>query len=466
MKTESTDRRIQTGWRYLFLLLALFVLAACVKRVGDVNDDATDVDVVVESDEVADEKTKTLPEACEVIKRPNSDQEALGLLRSSRQLRLTLRVEPKPESLPFCELFFPLNSEEGQQSSSRIDLKSQGLTSWTALAGPVQRSLEYALNMPQDQPALLQPGMSLKWAQVVRSLEEFLDLLPYLDEQPELLANRFVWYGMSQKPLMTGYYTPEIEASLTRRPGYDFPIYGVPSDLRFGMVRGHEQFYRLDRGRVLPYYDRGDVDVRKVLAGRKLEIAWAKDPLDVFYMQVEGCGRLRLPDGTAVNVLYGAKNGHGFRSLGRILHAKGLLPKGRLSKNHVKEYFSKHPEDMFKLMAENRSYVFFRLEDSPPEGTIGKPLTPMVSLATDRKLLPLGSVLAFEAEIPHAKNGRPVGKRRVTGIGLAQDTGTAIKGPRLDYYIGEGNEVEPVANNIMTKATVYLLISKEALING
>ena len=117
-------------------------------------------------------------------------------------------------------------------------------------------------------------------------------------------------------------------------------------------------------------------------------------------------------------------------------------------------------------MAENRSYVFFRLEDAPPEGAIGKPLTPMVSLATDRRLLPLGSLLAFEAEIPEAANGRPVGKRTVAGIGLAQDTGTAIQGSRLDYYIGEGNEVEPVANNIMTEATVYLLISKEALING
>ncbi|WP_319466165.1 MltA domain-containing protein [uncultured Pseudodesulfovibrio sp.] len=379
---------------------------------------------------------------------------------------LTLKTVHEPESLPVCDLFFPLSTHEGFENMPRIDLASQGLGSWTALEAPVQRSLEYALNMPQDKPALTRPGMSLTWAQVVQSLEEFLDLLPHLDKYPELLARRFVWFGMRNKPLMTGYYTPEIEASLTRQPGYEFPIYGVPSDLRYGRVRGRDRFYRIEQGRVRPYYERGDMDVRHVLAGRGLEIAWAKDPLDVFYMQVEGCGRLRLPDGTTRNVLYGAKNGHGFRSLGRILHSKGLLPKGRLSKGHVKEYFSKHPEKMFQLMAENRSYVFFRLEDAPPEGTIGKPLTPMVSLATDRELLPLGSLLAFEAEIPQTKNGRAVGKRKVAGIGLAQDTGTAIRGSRLDYYIGEGNLVEPIANNIMTEATVYLLISKEALING
>ncbi|WP_231856570.1 MltA domain-containing protein [Pseudodesulfovibrio piezophilus] len=391
---------------------------------------------------------------------------SVGLCQPGVTKGLTLRTVREPAVLPACDLFFPLNNAEGLENTVKIDLKSQGLDSWMALSSPVQRSLEYALNMPQDKLALERPGMSLTWAQVVRSLEEFIELLPLLDEQPELLANRFVWFGMNKKPLMTGYYTPEIPASLTRRPGYDFPIYGVPGDLRYGKVRGRDRFYRLENGRVRPYYERGDVDIQHVLDGRRLEIAWAKDPIDVFYMQVEGCGRLRLPDGTSRNVLYGAKNGHGFRSLGRILFSKGLLPKGQLSKQYVRQYFAKHPDKMFELMAENRSYVFFRLENSPPEGTIGKPLTPMVSLATDRKLLPLGSLLAFEAEIPHAENGRAVGKRRVAGIGLAQDTGTAIRGSRLDYYIGEGNEVEPVANNIMTEATVYLLISKEALING
>ena len=440
------DRRFERGGallRLLLLGLCLAGLVACMKEGSVFRGEA------------------------EPPSSPEQGDRVVGLCNPGAAKGLTLLPPREPESLPVCDLFFPLSSNEGLQTTARIDIKSQGLPSWTALEGPVQRSLEYALNMPQDQPALARPGMALTWGQVVRSLEEFLDLLPHLDQYPELLARRFVWYGMRQRPLMTGYYTAEIEASLTRRPGYEFPIYGVPPDLRYGMVRGQKRVYRVDgSGRVLPYYRRGDVDVKGVLDGQGLEIAWAKDPVDVFYMQVEGCGRLKLPDGTTRNVLYGAKNGHGFRSLGRILHARGLLPRGQLSKEHVRQYFAKHPEKMFQLMAENRSYVFFRLEDAPPEGAIGKPLTPMVSLATDRKLLPLGSLLAFEAEIPRAENGRPVGVRKVSGIGLAQDTGTAIQGSRLDYYIGEGNEVEPVANNIMTEATVYLLISKEALING
>ncbi len=450
MKTNMGTFALRTI-RLLVALLCLAALLSCVKD-GSVHH------AEVESPPSVVETGKSVAPV---------EQACNGSLCGPRVTgKLTLRVVREPNSVPACDMFFPLSNLEGAESTARIDITSQGLSSWTALEGPVQRSLEYALNMDQDAPALVRPGMVLTWAQVVCSLEKFLDLLPHLDDAPELLGQRFVWYGMRQKPVMTGYYTPEIEASLTRRPGYEFPIYGVPEDLRYGKVRGYKQFYRVEKGRVLPYYDRGDMDVRKVLTGRGLEIAWAKDPIDVFYMQVEGCGRLRLPDGTTKNVLYGAKNGYGFRSLGRILHSRGLLPKGRLSKDHVKSYFAKNPEKMFQLMAENRSYVFFRLQNSPPEGTIGKPLTPMVSLATDRKLLPLGSLLAFEAEIPDARDGRPVGKRTVSGIGLAQDTGTAIRGSRVDYYIGEGNAVEPIANNIKTEATVYLLISKEAFING
>jgi membrane-bound lytic murein transglycosylase A len=471
MRKDSTDKRfpLRGAIRFVLALACLAALLSCVKT-GPIFRSAADAppakDAAAPADASgtgsADGVADTDADAAEL---PDTKGEAC-LYRASAVGRLTLRPVREPLRVPACDMFFPLSNVEGAQNMARLDIKSQGLDSWRALESPVQRSLEYALNMPADKPALARPGMSLTWGQVVRSLEEFLDLLPHLDSDPELLAQRFVWYGMRQKPLMTGYYTPEIEASLTRRPGYEFPIYGVPGDLRYGPVRGRNRFYRVDKGRVLSYYRRGDVDLRKVLAGRGLEIAWAKDPVDVFYMQVEGCGRLRLPDGTTRNVLYGAKNGHGFRSLGRILNAKGLLPAGHLAKEDVKAYFDKHPERMFELMAENRSYVFFRLEDSPPEGTIGKPLTPMVSLATDRKLLPLGSLLAFEAEIPEARNGRPTGKRKIAGIGLAQDTGTAIRGPHVDYYIGEGNAVAPIASNIKTEATVYLLISKEALING
>jgi len=380
-----------------------------------------------------------------------------------------------PESVPNWDkpvaksAFKPLAGNERLLQSIRLNVHSQGLHSWTSLETPLRRSLEYVCSQPPKKRALTANGVSLSWEQVRRSIEELLGLLPRLDREPELLGQRFMWFGLNPGPVMTGYFTPEIEASLTKRPGYNYPIYGVPKDLRWRKIKGstHSRYYRVENGRILPYYDRRALDVDHVLAGRGCEIAWARDPIDVFYLQVEGCGRLRLPDGSVRNVLYGAKNGHPFKSLGLILHEKGYLPAHRLGKEDVRACLRKHPDKAFRLMAENRSYVFFRLAEAPPEGAMGKPLTPMVSIATDRRVLPLGSVLAFDAEIPEqtVRNGVR-GKRRVTGIGLAQDTGTAIRGAHVDYYVGEGYKVEPVASRIRTKVALYLLVSKDALKNG
>lgn len=370
---------------------------------------------------------------------------------------------------PASQDFVPLDGREPILKSARLDLRSQGLDSWARLENPLRMSLEYVRNMPQGDVALRKHGMSLTWGQVRHSIEELLAILPRLDREPELLGERFVWYGVRPDPTMTGYFTPEIEASLKRYGPYQYPIYGVPEDLHWGLNKdGRPVYYRLKNGRAVRYYTRRDIDMEGALSGRGLEIAWAKNPVDIFYLQVEGCGRLRLPDGSVRNVLYGAKNGLRFKSLGRILYDHGRLPRHKLSKGHVKAFFRKHPKNMYRFMAKNPSYVFFRLADAPPEGAMGKPLTPMVSLATDRNLLPLGSVLAFETEIPDLKPGklRPEGRRKVYGIGLAQDTGSAIRGSRVDYYIGEGNRVEAVANRIKTRANIYLLVSKEALNNG
>ena len=272
MRSESRDIKSGRVVRFLFVVLCVVGLAACV-RGGPFFRAKADPAALADNATLG-----ALPDT------------RVGLCQPGVTGALTLRPVTEPLTLPACDLFFPLSGTEGLESTARIDLASQGLTSWTALEGPVQRSLEYALNMPRDKAALTRPGMSLTWGQVARSLEEFLVLLPHLDGNQELLASRFVWFGMRKKPLMTGYFTPEIPASLTRAPGYDYPIYGVPDDLRSGTVRGRQAVYRVDRGRVLPYHDRRDVDVRGVLAGRGLEIAWARDPVDVFYMQIEGAG--------------------------------------------------------------------------------------------------------------------------------------------------------------------------------
>ncbi len=363
-------------------------------------------------------------------------------------------LQKKPGSRPETDLsrvalaenasYLSFSGFQSAGVSRLFDISSQGLKTWLEYEVPLRHSLSYVLAQPQGGYAIKRKDVSLTWRQIRMSLEAMIGLLPKLDRNPELLAEHFVWFSLSPDPLTTSYYTPEVEASLRPKPGYHYPIYGVPQDL--------------ERNRHL--YDRRSVDMDRVLAGKGLEIAWAKDAVDVFYMQVEGAGRLRLPDGRVKTAIYGGANGHEFKGLGAIMHDNGLLPYSRLDKKSVQDYLNRHPEKMFELMAENRSYVFFRLSDSGAEGALGRPLTPLVSVATDRKLIPLGSILAMELKIPRGREG---GVRHVRGICLAQDTGTAIRGTRLDYYLGVGDEVEWAAHRVKSPARVYMLISKQAL---
>lgn len=363
---------------------------------------------------------------------------------------LAARPAPGPLDGPFA----PLSGPRRIAKSGRLSPLGQGLASWTELAGPLARSLEFVAAKPQDVPALtVSGGMTLTWGQVRQSLERLIELLPALDRRPELLARHFHWYALDPAPLMTAYYTPEIEASLTRHPDYPYPIYGVPEELKGERAKR-------------PWLDRRAIDVQGALKGRGLEIAWAKDLLDVFWLHIQGCGQLRLPDGSLTRVLYGASNGRPFKGPGAILRERGLLSADHLGREHIRRYFERHPRRLRSLLAENRRYIFFRIAEDEPEGAMGKPLTPLVSLATDPNLLPLGSVLALEAELPGGPgpaDAAPGGTHPVRGIGLVQDVGAAIKGLRLDYYIGAGHDAGLVADRVRAPATVYLLVSKEAV---
>lgn len=367
---------------------------------------------------------------------------------------------PEPQA-PRMRKFERISRTRAQALSKTLRPTTQGLRSWKELEVPLRRSLAYVKAKPEWGLALKREEITLTWRQLRSSLEELLILLPHLDDNPHLLSERFDWYSLTPKPLMTGYYSPMIEASLTKRPGYEFPIYGVPPDLKWRRSDDgwRLEFYRVENGKRLPYYERRDLDVKGCLSGKGLEIAWARDPVDVFYLQVEGCGMLKLPDGSVKQIVYGAGNGHQFKGLGHILFDKGCLPRHRLSKKYVKEYLHKHPQKMFDFMAENRSYVFFRFSEEGAEGSIGQPLTPLVSVATDPEVLPLGAVLAFGAGLP----GQSRGKRSVKGIGLAQDTGSAILGSRVDYYIGEGDRAARVASRTKTLASIHILVSKDII---
>ncbi len=364
--------------------------------------------------------------------------------------------------------FVAVSESEGLAQTLGLDPAAQGLHSWMELKKPLERSLSFVSGRPQNRFAVVRPDLTLTWGQLDQSLRLLLSLLPRLDVEPRLLARHFVWYRYEPGATMTGYYAPVVDASLSPKAGYTYPLYAPPPDmvrLNLGQFSGKlkDQWLvaRSDQGRVRPYYTRKSIDGDQVLTGQGLEIAWLKSPLDAFYLHVQGGGKLRLPDGSTRAVGYAGDNGRPFTGLAAILLREGRLSRERANMDAVREYFADHPKDLRPAMFQNERYIFFRFTDQEQGGSMGKPLTPMLSLATDPSLLPPGCVFAMKADLPGTKAGPG---QAVSGIGLAQDRGAAIKGRRLDYYIGEGQEAGDVAQNIKTPTAIHLLVSREALL--
>ncbi len=361
-------------------------------------------------------------------------------------------------------VFRPRSGGSARGLAARLAPASQSLSGFADLDAPLAHSIAFLSRRPHGEAALVQPGGSLSWGQLLQTAQELRDLLPALDADPGLLSEHFVWYELSPAPLVTGYYSPEVAASLTRRPGFETPLYGLPPDLRRASGeeerQGRPKVYRAEGGAIVPYHDRRDIDLNGALTGQGLEIAWVASPVDAFLLQTEGAGVLVLPDGTRRRVQFAASNGYAFTGLGELLLANGALPRERLSRESIRAWCLENHERTKELMAQNRSYVFFELCSGPTVGAMEKPLTALVSLATDPSLLPMGAVAVLDLGLPGSNAGAPVG---LHGLVLAQDVGSAIRGHRLDLYLGGGEPAARLEANLRASAGLHLLVSKNAL---
>lgn len=376
-------------------------------------------------------------------------------------------VDPIKEQ-PEGARFIKLSDSEACTVSQTLTIGKQGMRSWMDFAPALKRSAIYVSRKSQRKLALDQYGLKVTWQTLATSIERMQLLLPKLDTNPELLAKNFTFYRLDADPQFTGYYEPALQASITRKPGYAYPLYAKPSDLQVLNLedihprwKGQRAIYRIDSGKAVPYYDRKAIDLNGALGSRGLEIAWAKDPLDIFFLQIQGSGRLLLEDGTTTHILYAGKNGRRYVSLGRVMLEKGLLPKDGISMQAIRQYFVDNPEDTYKLLSTNPSYVFFRLAEDGPYGAMGQTLTPRVSLATDPSYIPLGSMFLFDVPMP-GKNEQGAFQygEHLKGLGLAQDTGGAIKEHHLDFFSGYGEEATWIAGHMNTNGAVWLLLPK------
>lgn len=373
---------------------------------------------------------------------------------------------PRPMPVEEKPAYRPLEMDEAESLALHLSPRAQGMTSWGELRPTLEANLRYVRHRPQDSVCVNRPGLTLTWGMLGDSIEELLSLLPDLDRNPQLVAERFRWLKLAPGTLLTGYYEPWLKAALAPDDTYRYPLYGVPDDLRtvdLGAFhprwKGQTLTYRLGENGAEPYPDRAAIDGEGVLAGQGKEIAWAADPVDVFFLQIQGSGRLDLPDGSFRHILYGGKNGRQYRSLGKILIERGYVPREEMSMQRIRTFLTANPDIARRLLFENPSYVFFRLAEDGPYGAMGTILKPWVSVAVDRGMIPLGGVVALKTALMDYEAGT---SKPFFALMAAQDTGGAIQGTRMDLFCGTGPEAEQLAGHLQEDSEVFMLVSRKA----
>jgi membrane-bound lytic murein transglycosylase A len=257
---------------------------------------------------------------------------------------------------------------------------------------------------------------------------------------------------------VTGYFEPEIAGSRTRQPGFEVPVYRKPPDLvevdaATAQAAGTPRRGRLENGVIVPYFERSEIEAG-ALAGRGLEIAWAADEIDFFFLQIQGSGRLRSPDGSVIRIGYAGQNGREYVGIGKLMKDRGLLGPGQTSMQGIVAWLRANPEEGRAIMRENKSYIFFQELTGPgPLGALGLPVTGRATVATDPKYVPMGAPVLLQLDRPEAN-----------GLWIAQDTGGAIKGSnRFDTFWGAGAEAARIAGGMQGRGRAWVLVPKGTL---
>jgi len=265
--------------------------------------------------------------------------------------------------------------------------------------------------------------------------------------------DRFEWVRVGTgEAFATGYYEPEIYGSRTQAPGYEVPIYGKPDDLvRCTKPDGTTGRGRIDEtGTCVLYFTRAEIE-DGALAGRGLELGWAADPIELFFLEIQGSGRIKLPDGQVMRVGYADQNGRDYVAIGRLLRDRGILPPGGANMDSIVSWMRAQPDGGKSLMRENLSYIFFKELTGPgPLGALNVAVAARSSVAADPRFVPLGAPIFLSLD-----------RAEASGLWVAQDTGGAIKGAnRFDTFWGAGDEARRTAGGMSAKGQALILLPK------
>ena len=346
----------------------------------------------------------------------------------------------------------------------------------TSDPGPLLQAMEQSLRYYRQLPPDVDRRFGRETVPVSNLVETLEDVSSRLAQEGfspaffDYLRENYLFYKTAaERVLVTGYYEPEVAGSLSPDSEYRYPLYAPPTDLvhipepavslRVG-VPAPERVGRLsDSGEVVPYYDRSEIDGSSILSGRGLELVYLRDPIARFFIHIQGSGTIVLPNQQRIRVGFAAKNGLPYRPIGRLLVERGILSPEQVTMQSIRSYLEQHPDQQHEIFGYNPSYIFFRLVSEGPIGSIGVPITPFRTIATDNRLFPSGALAFLITDIPAAnKSGVPV---PFSALVMNQDTGDAIRGPgRVDLFTGRGHAEEEIAGRMRQSGMIYFLRKK------
>jgi membrane-bound lytic murein transglycosylase A len=261
-----------------------------------------------------------------------------------------------------------------------------------------------------------------------------------------------------ERGLLTGYYEPELKGSLVKKDPYIYPIYKTPSDLIvvdlssiYPELKNYRLRGRLEGNKLLPYYERGD---RKSSSLKADVICYTDSKVDLFFLEVQGSGRVTFENGKTIFIGYENQNGYQYSSIGKYLVKIGAIPLESISLQSINEWLKENPSRVDEVLNYNKSMVFFREKDRSASGSLGVVLTPRRSVAVDQRYIALGTMLYLSAESKEIKFNQVV---------MAQDTGGAIKGSvRADMFMGYGEDAKEIAGRLKAPLTLWMFLPKKS----
>ena len=310
---------------------------------------------------------------------------------------------------------------------------------------------------------------------MIQTLEHFLTFIrtrPDSQDIRKYITNNYWVYRSvggkkSGRVLFTGYFEPILYGLNEKSPEYRYPVYARPEDIvsidlsEFSKkYKGDTIVGRVTDHKVIPYYDRKAIESHGALDGNVKALAWVSNPVDPFFLQIQGSGKIYLDTGEVLNVHYHMANGHPYRSIGKLLIDKNKIPREKMSMQAIRSYLKAHPDEIEEILNYNPSYVFFKTEKEAPIGYIEVKLTPGRSVALDRRIFPHGALGFIEAQKPLIDGSKKIHEWvDCSRFVLNQDTGGAIRGPgRADMFWGNGPYAEIAAGHPRHHGNLFLMV--------